>query len=68
MISVKESTAYAFSRSFKVQVLYLGFKYILNLFLHMVWESNTIWLFYMKLSSFPNTTFFFHCIVLPLLL
>ena len=57
MISVKESTAYAFSRSFKVQVLYLGFKYILNLFLHMVWESNTIWLFYMKLSSFPNTVF-----------
>ena len=55
------------SRSFKVQVLHLGFKYILNLFLHMVWESNTIWLFYMKLSNFPNTVFWRNCIFFLLL-
>ena len=33
-------------------------------FLYVVWGNVPIFL--MKLSSFPNTTFFFHCIFLPL--
>ena len=51
------------SRSFMVSYLIFKSSVILGVFLCMVWRSVLISLIYMRLSSFPNTTCWWDCLV-----